>query len=263
LSGVARPTGLTQKAAAREQRERARIRSRRVRRLGVLAIAIAIVVPILILVFDEAESTTPVPLPPAERLLPGGPPARQFVASQGALRVFLPIAQDKVTAVGYHGVDDGALALDPVGIQGNAGVFTRLLRRLFGQERGTIRYYLISGGSGPSTAGLDVGAPPGTDVYAPVDGTVVGITDNVLAGERYGVRIDVQPSGSPGLVVSIENVEADEALTVGSVVSAARTRLGSLIDLSNVETAALAEFTTDSGQHVHLEVRPAANLALP
>jgi hypothetical protein len=259
---MARPVGLTQKAAARAQRERARIRSRRVRRLGVLALALALIVPILVLVFDEAESTAPVPLPPAERLLPGGPPARQVVASQGALRLYLPIAQDKVTAVAYHAVE-GSLALDPVGTQGNAGVFTRLLRRLFGQEKGTIRYYLIEGGSGPATAGLDVGAPPLTDVYAPVDGTVVGITDLVLAGQAYGSRIDVQPSGSPGLVVSIENVEADEALAVGSVVTAARTRIGSSIDLADVETAALAEFTTDSGQHVHLEVRPAANLALP
>ncbi len=262
---MARPqvTGLTGKAVAREQRERARIRSRRARRLGLLGLAVAIVVPILVLVFDEAETTTPVPLPPAERLLPGGPPALQVVALQGDLRIYLPIAQDKVTAIAYHAVGDGPLALEPVGTQGNAGVFTRLLRRLFGQEKGTIRYYLIGGGPGPDTAGLDVGAPVATDVYAPVDGTVVGVDGRLIAGEVHGVRIDIQPSGSPGLVVSLHNLDGDDALGVGSVVSAARTRLGSLIDLSEVETAALAAFTTDSGQHVHLEVRPAANLALP
>lgn len=263
MSGVARPTGLSQKAAARAQRERARIRSRRARRAGALALALALIVPILVLVFDDAEPTTPVPLPPAERLLPGGPPAQQVIASQGALRLYLPIAQDKVTAVAYHAVGEGALALEPVGTQGNAGVFTRLLRRLFGQDSGTIRYYLIDGGSGPATAGLDVGAPPGTDVYSPVDGTVIGISDQILRGERYGARIDIQPSGSPGLVVSMGNIELDEALTVGSVLSAARTRVGSVVDLSDVETAALAQFTTDSGQHVHIEVRAAANLTLP
>jgi hypothetical protein len=262
---MARPQaqGLAARTEQRELRERARIRSRRLRRLGLLALAVALVLPILVLVFDESETAAPVPLPPAERLLPGGPPAPQVVAFQGTLRLYLPIAQDKVTAVAYHAVGDGALALEPVGSQANAGVFTRLLRRLFGQEKGGIRYYLMGGGPGPDTAGLDVGAPVGTDVYAPVAGTVIGITDNVIAGRAYGIRIDIQPAGSPGLVVSVVNVELDEALSVGSAVVAARTRLGSVIDLATVQTAAIAAFTQDSGQHVHIEVRPAANFSLP
>ena len=262
---MARPhvSGLTARTEQRVQRERSRTRSKRLRRLGLLALVVAIVLPILVLVFDEAETAAPVPVPPAERLLPGGPPASQVIAFQGSLRVYLPVAQDKVTAVAYHSVGQGALALDPVGTQANAGVFTRLLRRLFGQDKGDIRYYMIGGGAGPDTAGLDMGAPVGTDVYSPVDGTVIGITDNVISGEPYGVRIDLQPSGNPGLVVSLENVEADAALSVGSAVAASRTRLGGLIDLAEVEQAALARFTQDSGQHVHLEVRPAANLSLP
>jgi len=262
---MARPhvSGLAERTEQRTGRERVRARSRRLRRIGLLALAVAIVLPILVIVFDDAETAAPVPVPPAERLLPGGPPASQVVAFQGSLRLQLPIAQDKVTAVAYHSVGQGALALEPVGTQANAGVFTRLLRRLFGQDRGGISYYLVGGGAGPDTAGLDIGAPVGTDVYAPVDGTVVGITDNVISGETYGVRIDLQPSGSPGLVVSIENVEIDPALSVGSAVAASRTRIGGLVDLSEVEQAALAQFTQDSGQHVHLEVRPAANLSLP
>jgi hypothetical protein len=228
-----------------------------------LALALAVLLPILILVFDSAEPATPVPVPQAERLLPGGPPAPQVVAVQGSLRISLPISQSKVTAVAYHAVGEGALALDPVGTQANAGVFTRLLRRLFGQDKGSIRYYLIGGGPGPDTGGLDIGAPVGTDVYAPVGGTVIGITQQVLSGRPVGVRVDIQPSGSPGLVVSVENITGDEALTVGSTVAAARTKLGSVVDLSEVQTAALARYTQDSGQHVHLEVHPSANLSLP
>jgi hypothetical protein len=228
-----------------------------------LALALAVLLPILILVFDSAEPATPVPVPQAERLLPGGPPAPQVVAVQGSLRISLPISQSKVTAVAYHAVGEGALALDPVGTQANAGVFTRLLRRLFGQDKGSIRYYLIGGGPGPDTGGLDIGAPVGTDVYAPVGGTVIGVTQQVLSGRPVGVRVDIQPSGSPGLVVSVENITGDEALTVGSTVAAARTKLGSVVDLSEVQTAALARYTQDSGQHVHLEVHPSANLSLP
>ena len=259
---MARPQAIGH-AARSEERERARLRSRRIRRLGLLALAIAIVLPVLVLALDSAETAGPVPVPPAERLLPGGPPAPQVVAFQNELRIALPIAQDKVTAVGYHAAGDGALALEPVGSQANAGVFTRLLRRLFGQDKGSIRYYLMGGGAGPQTGALDIGAPVGTDVYSPVDGTVVGITDNVIAGETHGVRLDIQPVGSPGLVVSVENVEGDAGLSVGSTVTASRSKLGSIVDLSGVEDAALARYTQDSGQHVHIEVRPAANLSVP
>jgi hypothetical protein len=246
-----------------ELRARAKTRSKRVRRLGLLVLTAAIVLPILVLAFDEGEPVMPVPVPQATRLLPGGPPASQIVALEGTLRIAMPIAQSKVTAVGYHAVGDGALALEPVGTQANAGVFTRLLRRLFGQDRGGIRYYLIDGGSGAETGGLDIGAPPGTDVYSPVDGIVIGLTENVISGRTYGVRADVQPSGSPGLVLSIENLEPDPVLTVGSSVAASRTKLGTVLDLSSVETAALARYTQDSGQHVHIEVRPSGDITLP
>ena len=93
----------------------------------------------------------------------------RVVALQGDLRLYLPIQEGRVTAVGYHAVGDGALALDPVGTQANAGVFTRLLRRLFGEDKGSIRFYLMGGSGGSETGGLDIGAPPGTDVYAPVE----------------------------------------------------------------------------------------------
>ena len=39
-------------------------------------------------------------------------------------------------------------------------------------------YYQLNGGE---TDVLDVGAAPGTDVYAPVDGTVTGISDFILS----------------------------------------------------------------------------------
>jgi hypothetical protein len=185
------------------------------------------------------------------------------IAFQGNLRLYLPIPESRVTALGYHGTGGGALALEPVGTQANAGIFTRLFNRLFGQDQGGIRYYLLGGEAGPETAGLDVGAPVGTDVYSPVTGTVIGISDRIISGRPYGVRIDLQPSGSPGLVVVLMNLEADPALTVGSSVAASRTKLGRLIDLSAVETSALAEHTQDEGQHVHIEVHPTANLSLP
>src|SRR4029079_19068361 len=143
------------------------------------------------------------PPAPAARRLPSGPPRPQVVAMQGALRLDLPIAQSRVTAIGYHASGDGAPALDPVGHQANQGVVGRLVHKLFGDGGSGIRYYVVEGGTGPSTAALDVGATPGTDVYSPVDGTIVGITPFVLDGKTYGARIDIQPTGSPSFVVSL------------------------------------------------------------
>jgi len=102
-----------------------------------------------------------------------------------------------------------------------------------------------------------------TDVYAPVGGSVIAITDNIVDGKAYGVRIDIQPSGNPGVVVRLENLRADPALTVGSTVSAGRTKIGRVIDLSQVERAGLARYTQDNGQHVHLEVQAATALTSP
>jgi hypothetical protein len=234
-----------------------------VRRLLLAAVLGAIVLALVILAFDSGSASRPVPIPQAKRLLPAGPPSPQVVAFQGELRLYLPIAETRVTAVGYHAVGAGALALEPVGTQANAGLFTRLFNRLFGQEEGGIRYYLLGGRGGPETAGLDIGASVATDVYAPVDGTVIGISDRIVSGKVFGVRIDLQPAGTPGLVVSLTNVEVDPALTVGSAVAAARTKIGSIIDLSQVQSSALAEYTQDEGQHVHIEVHPTASLALP
>jgi hypothetical protein len=64
---------------------------------------------------------------PATRLLPAGPPKPQVVALQGSIRLMLPVS--RVTAIGYHASDDGALALRPVGRQVNQGLVGRVARR--------------------------------------------------------------------------------------------------------------------------------------
>jgi hypothetical protein len=126
-----------------------------------------------------------------------------------------------------------------------------------------LRYYVLEDGSGPATGALDIGAAPGTDVYSPVDGTIVGLTDFVLDNRVYGKEIDIQPSAAPSLVVSLTHLRPDAALTVGSSVAAGTSKLGTVLDLSGVERQALARYTQDAGNHVSLEIHPAATLALP
>src|SRR5919198_550586 len=127
---------------------------------------------------------------------------------------------------------------------------------------GGLVYYRL-GGAGTPTGSLDVGAAPGTDVYAPVDGSITGLTDYVVNGRKFGVRIDIQPTNAPSMVVSLTHVRADPSLTVGSAVVAATSKIGTVVDLSHVEREALARYTRDSGNHVSLEVHEAASLVSP
>jgi murein DD-endopeptidase MepM/ murein hydrolase activator NlpD len=252
--------------ARQRQRQEARAKARRARRTAALVvIACGCLVALLLTAFGRGgETAVTITGPaPASRLLPAGPPQPQIVATHDSLRIQLPINQSRVTAIGYHAGGTLALPLEPVGTQANAGLAERIFRKLFGADSSGVRYYMLEGGVGADTGGLDIGAPVDTDVYAPVDGSVISVTDNIINGKIYGVRIDIQPSGSPGVVVSLSNLRPDPALTVGSTVSSGTTKIGRVIDLSEVERAGLARYTQDNGQHVHVEVQPATALTSP
>jgi hypothetical protein len=186
-------------------------------------------------------------------------PFPEIVAVRGVVRLQLPISQQRVTAIGYHAADDGGLELAPTGHQANEGVLQRLLHSIFGGGGGGPAWYQLHG---TSTSALDVGAPVGTNVYAPVDGTVVGITPYIVGGRRYGSRIDIQPQNALAVVVSLTQLKVDPSLTVGSTVVSGARKLGTVVDLSRVERQALARYTNDSGNHVSVELRPAASLVL-
>jgi hypothetical protein len=230
--------------------------------VGLTLVVAAFAVTLLLTAFSGSDTTrVSVTQPaPATRLVPSGPPAPQVVAVQGNLRLQLPVSQQALTAIGYHSATGGALRLDPLGRRVNETFLSRVARKLFGGGTSGLRWYQLSG---KGTDVLVVGAAPGTDVYSPVDGTVVGITDHVINGRVFGVRVDVQPSTAPSLVVSLTNVRPDPALTVGSSVAALVSKLGTIVDVSRVERQSLARFTQDAGNHVSVEVHPTATLAIP
>lgn len=238
---------------------------RRGRRIAILVLLAAVLLPTFLLTAfgggngADLQSAAPAL---AARLAPAGTPKPEVIAIYENLRLQLPIAQSRITAIGYHGGTDGALALSPVGTQVNQGLFGRLAHKLFGGDSGSVRWFQLPGGLGASTSGLDVGAAAGTDVYAPVDGTIVGLHDLILDGRPYGQRIEIQPTGAPSIVVTVSHLRADPSLTVGSGVVASTSRLGTLLDFSAVERQSLARFTQDAGNHVSVEIHPAATLTL-
>jgi hypothetical protein len=243
------------------ERSSRRRRSKVARRWTIAGLfaATALVVTILLAAFSSPSSLQAC-VSRDSALLDTGRPEPKTIAAQGDVLIKLPVSCLSVTAIGYHGASESALPLEPVGRQANEGIFARILHRLTGDDAAVVTYHQLDGGSGPRTGALDVGAPAGTAVYSPVNGTVVSIRDLVLDGKRYGHRIDVVPHESPSVVVSIRRLRADPALTVGSPVAEGTSKIGIVIDLSRAEKQALADVTNDPGNHVTIEVRPAANL---
>ena len=172
----------------------------------------------------------------------------------------VPITRRRVTAIVYHGVGTSQVVpLLPLGSQRNAGILNTIAKMLTGAPDGGggPSYYVDDSGQGPSTGSVDVGALAGTDVYSPVDGNVVSIRPYVIDGRAHGSVIEIQPTSTPADVVTLTNLSTASGTVVGAPVSAAKTKLGTVVDLSKVLSQEMAKYTSDAGNHVHIEVGPA------
>jgi hypothetical protein len=243
----------------RVERQRARA-ARRARRVALLVVLSAVfLVALGLTAFGSTTSRTAAIIPRQSlATVAQTQPTTEIVALQGPVRLQLPVSQSRLTAIGYHSAGDGALTLHPVGHQANEGLVQRVVHGIFGGGGGSPRWYQLAGGG---TSALDVGAPIGSDVYSPVDGTVVAIRPFVVEGKTYGSEIDIQPQTAPSVVVALTQLISDPALTVGTAVVSGATKLGRVADLAAVEQQALARYTNDAGNHVTVEVRPAPVLS--
>lgn len=219
-------------------------------------IGIVAALALVTLILTAFDSNSPDSVATTVAAATGVPPEPQVLATVGNLQIRLPIAAEAVTAIGFHGTDGGAMELSPVGRQVNEGLLARLWRSIAGSAQEGPVWFQLDGG--PGTEVLDVGAIPGTDVYSPVDGTVVSISDFVIDGKAYGSRIDVRPSASPSLIVTLSHLESDPSLTVGSPVFASSSKLGTVVDVAAVERQVLAKHARGRGNNVAIEVHPTA-----
>ena len=239
----------------RVERKQARA-ARRARRVALLVILSAVfLVALGLTAFGGATERTAAIIPrPSLASVAQTRPTPEIVAQRGSLSLQLPISQSRLTAIGYHSAHDGALSLKPVGHQANEGLVQRVVHGIFGGGGGSPKWYQLTGGG---TSAIDVGAPVGSDVYAPVDGTVVAIRQFIVEGKAYGSEIDIQPQNAPSLVAAVTQLVADPALTVGTSVVSGATKLGRVADLAAIEHQALARYTNDAGNHVTVVVRTA------
>jgi hypothetical protein len=243
-------------ARLRADRRRAQARARR---FAVVAVIGVLAAATLALTAFDGESS-PAVSRPAPAPVTSAPPDLQVLATVGNLRLESPVAQGGVTAVGFHGSSEGALELKPVGPQRNEGLLARLWRRITGASKSGLAWYQLSGGP---LRTLDVGAVAGTDVYSPVDGTVVAIRDQVVSGSVVGAEIELRPASAPSLVVSIQNVRPDRELSVGANLAAGASKLGTVTNIARYERQALERYAAEGGNNVSIQVYPSATLGVP
>ena len=197
---------------------------------------------------------------PASRILPAGAPRPQTLARQTPLVLLVPIQQSRITAILFHPVaGTTALGLEPVGQPLDENLLSRIVGAFAGDNAGGPRYSV----DGAPTS-VNVGAPVGTDVYTPVDGTVLSITPLIIEGVAYGDQIAIEPIANPGVVVMASGLKAADELSVGAPVSTrpdAWSRLGRVIDVTGALDPILADYTQDGGNRLQLEVRPATAVA--
>ncbi|NTW29441.1 MAG: M23 family metallopeptidase [Coriobacteriia bacterium] len=113
-----------------------------------------------------------------------------------------------------------------------------------------------TGRTGKPDTSVDVGALAGTQVLAPVTGTVVKIKAYKLYSKYDDFEIHIQPDGHPELDVVMIHV-TDITATQGMRVEAGVTPIAAVRLLSNQLHDQLADYSTGTGDHVHIQVNDA------
>ena len=175
------------------------------------------------------------------------------LATAGDLQLMLPIFEQQVTAVGFHPIDDSdALTMSPIGRQGN-GSFISSLGDMFSQS-GPEYYVLGDGGKlGSALRAMVVGAPAGTVVYSPVDGTIAGIKSYQIRGQCPDVEIEIKPQASARLLVVLTHIDQPVA-SLGQPVRAGVTKLGAVRQLDGCIQQPLGDYTYDNGNNLRVQV---------
>jgi murein DD-endopeptidase MepM/ murein hydrolase activator NlpD len=202
---------------------------------------------------------------------PTGPPTPCF-ASYKSLQLALPVPPDDVTLVAFHQAA-GSKALHVDSLVADTDMEALAARTQDGdfpsaaqlaQEHGTaddaraiwqgeVLRLWRSGRSGPPDTAIDVGAAPGSEVRAPVTGSVIAVRAYDLYGSLQDYEIHIQPDGWPEVDVVLIHV-TDVLVSEGDHVVGGLTPIASVRHLSDDVALQLSGYTADGGDHVHLQL---------
>ena len=186
-----------------------------------------------------------------------------YFARYKGLKLRLPIQPSALTEVGFHQASyEYALSMTtplPDASLSKASNHRGTHRTLSLQPTGpnawlvgdVLRMWRARPGR-PDTA-ADVGARPGTDVYAPVTGTVIKVKRYKLYNRWDDFEVHIQADGFPKIDVVMIHL-TDLSIAPGDRVVAGETRIAAVRKLSDKFYDQLASYTPDGGNHVHIQV---------
>lgn len=196
--------------------------------------------------------------------VPERPPTARF-ATVGGIDLHLPIDPSAITALAFHqasGEDAQTMtSLVPDMPADEAAPEMVAARMAEAAADGDIwggvclRLWRSGRGGEPDTA-ADVGAAPGTNVYAPVTGTVVEVRPYLLYEKHDDIQIHIRPDGAEDLDVVLIHV-TDASVEAGDRVAGGVTRIAAVRQMSAVIESQLAGYTGDGGDHVHMQINTA------
>lgn len=188
-------------------------------------------------------------------------------ASYRSLRLHLPVPHGSLSALAFHQAsNDKALSMETHlpfadmseaaklktaakytytvdgGFDDVAGLLTGPALRLWRSNR-----------TGPADRCADVGAVPGTPVYAPVTGTVMLVRTYDLYKKHSDFEIHIRPDGWPDVDCVLIHVD-DVLVEPGNRVLAGLTPLAEVRRLSDRVPHQLGTYVAGGGDHVHVQL---------
>ena len=149
-----------------------------------------------------------------------------------------------------------AVPFAPAGDRLSGGSLGQQLADIFAGG-GAVQYYLMAGTGGErssSTAGLDVGAVPGSVVVSPADGKVTAIKQYRILGRYPDVEMRIQLARDPSLAPGAHAPHACPRWRSATWWLRGDTVLGAVRGFPTSLDQALSRYTSDTGDHVQMMV---------
>jgi len=232
-----------------------------IKQIGIAAAIAMFVITLVIVLISKptiAKIGTPAKVAPSHHL-----PEKIVMATSAGLKLYLPIAQSKLTAIGYHeAFSPQSVMLAPKGKEVNTKRAVKTLKGFLTlkSKYNTLIYSLMwrSNRSGPIRSSVDVGAKAGTMTYSPVGGKVVLIRKYKLYGRYPDFEVHILPDGFKDRHLIIIHVY-DIKVKAGDRVVVGLTPVARITKFSKVFKQQLSDYSKEAGDHAHYQINKLVN----
>jgi len=223
-----------------------------------------------VLTWSDADQAAPVTEPASavavattsEQAEPEREPT-PLIAEEGGTRIHLAIDPNELTAVAFHQAS-GDYALHMTSLVPDADMVAAAELKTVpavpenavfddGVWHGCVLRLWRSNRRGEPDTALDMGAAPGTTVWAPVSGTVIEVRPYLLYEKYEDFEIHIRPEGRDDVDAVLIHVQ-DVMVRAGDTVTGGVTRIGAVRQMSDKMEIQLGGYTGGGGDHTHFQL---------